>query len=95
VILPGNIRPPRRSHAAAGAAGSGLRHVAGPGAGGALHADRVHYNFRWIEDYSGGIICDWGTHLFDTAQWANDTERSGPVEIEGPEISGRAGCSTR
>src|SRR5512142_9492 len=45
--------------------------------------DRVHYNFRWIWDYSGGIICDWGTHLFDTAQWANDTERSGPAEIEG------------
>jgi predicted dehydrogenase len=45
--------------------------------------DRVHFNFRWIWDYSGGIICDWGTHLFDTAQWANDSERSGPVEIEG------------
>ena len=45
--------------------------------------DRVHFNFRWIWDYSGGIICDWGTHLFDTAQWANDTELSGPVEIEG------------
>ena len=45
--------------------------------------DRVHFNFRWISDYSGGIICDWGTHLFDTAQWANNTERSGPVEIEG------------
>jgi predicted dehydrogenase len=45
--------------------------------------DRVHFNFRWIWDYSGGILCDWGTHLFDTAQWANDTERSGPVEIEG------------
>jgi len=45
--------------------------------------DRVHHNFRWIEDYSGGIICDWGTHLFDTAQWANDTEHSGPVEVEG------------
>ncbi|HWI55964.1 MAG TPA: Gfo/Idh/MocA family oxidoreductase [Bacillota bacterium] len=45
--------------------------------------DRVHFNFRWIWDYSGGIICDWGTHLFDTAQWANDTERSGPVEVEG------------
>jgi predicted dehydrogenase len=45
--------------------------------------DRVHFNFRWIWDYSGGIICDWGTHLFDTAQWANDTERGGPVEIEG------------
>ncbi len=45
--------------------------------------DRVHFNFRWIWDYSGGIICDWGAHLFDTAQWANDTERSGPVEVQG------------
>jgi predicted dehydrogenase len=45
--------------------------------------DRVHFNFRWIQDYSGGIICDWGTHLFDTAQWGNNTERSGPVEVEG------------
>jgi predicted dehydrogenase len=45
--------------------------------------DRVHFNFRWISDYSGGIICDWGTHLFDTAQWANDTEHTGPVQIEG------------
>jgi myo-inositol 2-dehydrogenase / D-chiro-inositol 1-dehydrogenase len=45
--------------------------------------DRVHFNFRWIWDYSGGIICDWGAHLFDTAQWGNDTEHSGPVEVEG------------
>ena len=45
--------------------------------------DRVHFNFRWIEDYSGGIICDWGAHLFDTAQWANHTEHTGPVEVEG------------
>jgi myo-inositol 2-dehydrogenase / D-chiro-inositol 1-dehydrogenase len=45
--------------------------------------DRVHFNFRWIWDYSGGIICDWGAHLFDTAQWANNTERTGPVEVEG------------
>jgi predicted dehydrogenase len=45
--------------------------------------DRVHFNFRWIWDYSGGIICDWGAHLFDTAQWANDTERNGPVQISG------------
>ena len=45
--------------------------------------DRVHYYFRMIQDYSGGILADWGTHLFDTAQWANNTEHSGPVEIEG------------
>ena len=45
--------------------------------------DGAAFNFRWIWAYSGGIICDWGTHLFDTAQWANDTERSGPVEVDG------------
>ena len=26
------------------------------------------FRFRKFWDYSGGIICDWGTHLFDTAQ---------------------------
>lgn len=55
----------------------------GPAPFAPYNRDRVHFNFRWIWDYSGGIICDWGAHLFDTAQWANDTERSGPVEIEG------------
>jgi predicted dehydrogenase len=45
--------------------------------------DRVHRNFRYNQDYSGGVICDWGAHLFDTAQWANNTEHSGPVEAEG------------
>jgi predicted dehydrogenase len=44
---------------------------------------RTHFNFRWITDYSGGMLPDWGCHLFDTAQWANDTERTGPVEVEG------------
>ncbi|MFA6543382.1 MAG: Gfo/Idh/MocA family oxidoreductase [Limisphaerales bacterium] len=40
-------------------------------------------HWRHIFDYSGGILPDWGMHLLDTAQWANDTERSGPVEIQG------------
>ncbi|MCX5682229.1 MAG: Gfo/Idh/MocA family oxidoreductase [Planctomycetota bacterium] len=44
---------------------------------------RTHFNFRWITDYSGGMLPDWGCHLFDTAQWANDTEATGPVEVEG------------
>jgi len=44
---------------------------------------RTHYNFRWITDYSGGNLTDWGAHLIDTVQWANDTERTGPVEVEG------------
>jgi predicted dehydrogenase len=44
---------------------------------------RIHWNFRWITDYSGGMLTDWGAHLIDTAQWANDTERTGPVQVEG------------
>ncbi|HWB05630.1 MAG TPA: Gfo/Idh/MocA family oxidoreductase [Verrucomicrobiales bacterium] len=39
--------------------------------------------WRQIFDYSGGLLTDWGAHQVDTAQWANDTERSGPVEVEG------------
>jgi predicted dehydrogenase len=44
---------------------------------------RCHYNFRFIRDYSGGQITNWGAHHLDIAQWGNDTELSGPVRIEG------------
>jgi predicted dehydrogenase len=33
-------------------------------------------------DYCDGMITNWGTHLNDIAQWANNTERTGPVEIK-------------
>jgi predicted dehydrogenase len=55
----------------------------GPAPEAPYHPGRCHWNFRWILDYSGGMLTDWGTHLLDTAQWGNDTERTGPVEIEG------------
>ena len=34
-------------------------------------------------DYCDGVVSNWGYHPADIAQWANDTERTGPVEIEG------------
>lgn len=34
-------------------------------------------------DYCEGMITNWGTHLLDVAQLALDTERSGPVSVEG------------
>ncbi len=40
-------------------------------------------HWRHVWDYSGGKFSDWGMHQLDTAQWANDTERTGPVEVEG------------
>jgi predicted dehydrogenase len=36
-----------------------------------------------IRDYADGMLANWGAHLNDIALWANDTERTGPVEIEG------------
>ncbi len=54
----------------------------GPAPNAPYTKDRCFGSFRYIWDYSGGVIVDWGAHLFDTAQWANDTERSGPVEVE-------------
>ncbi len=36
-----------------------------------------------IRDYADGMLANWGAHLNDIAMWANDTERTGPVEIEG------------
>ena len=41
------------------------------------------FHWRWNRDYSGGQLTDWGAHQLDTVQWANDTERTGPVEVEG------------
>jgi len=46
------------------------------------HKDRCFYNFRFILDYSGGQVTNFGAHCLDLAQWANGTDRSGPVEIE-------------
>ncbi len=42
---------------------------------------RCHVNFRWIYDYSGGQVTDWGGHHPDCAQWGMGTELTGPIEI--------------
>lgn len=45
---------------------------------------RVGVNFRWIFDYSGGQLTDWGGHHPDIAQWGMNTERTGPIAIKNP-----------
>ena len=42
---------------------------------------RCFVNYRWIFDYSGGQITDWGGHHPDIAQWGMGTELTGPTEI--------------
>jgi predicted dehydrogenase len=52
---------------------------------------RVHTPFNvqirpgWmrVDTYAQGMIANWGAHYFDMAQWANNSEYSGPVAVEG------------
>ncbi|MDR1723193.1 MAG: Gfo/Idh/MocA family oxidoreductase [Tannerella sp.] len=36
-----------------------------------------------VSDYCNGMISNWGAHLMGIVQWGNNTEYTGPVEIEG------------
>lgn len=52
--------------------------------------ERVHQRHEYnragwmrVRDYCDGLITNWGTHLNDIAQWGNNTDRTGPVEVEG------------
>ena len=57
----------------------------GPAPDAAYCPARCHVNFRWILDYSGGQVTDWGGHHPDIAQWGMNTEDTGPIEIKNPE----------
>ena len=40
-------------------------------------------NWMRLNSYAQGMISNWGAHYFDIAQWANNAEYSGPVEVSG------------
>ncbi len=44
---------------------------------------RCHWNFRWIMDYAGGQVTDWGAHHIDIAHWGMGCDETGPTEVTG------------
>lgn len=47
------------------------------------NSKRVHYNFRFFWDYSGGQMTNFGAHHIDIAHWGMGVDQSGPSEVEG------------
>ncbi|HEV7347832.1 Gfo/Idh/MocA family oxidoreductase [Telluribacter sp.] len=44
----------------------------------------VFPNWRLYKEFGGGMVTDWGAHMFDIVQWALDMDNSGPVEVVPP-----------
>lgn len=38
-------------------------------------------DWRSYDEFGGGMMTDWGAHMFDIAQWGLDMDNSGPVEV--------------
>jgi predicted dehydrogenase len=45
--------------------------------------ERTHFWWRYILEYGGGEMTDRGAHILDLAQFINDADNTGPVEISG------------
>jgi len=54
----------------------------GPAPDAPYHVDRCLYRYRFIFDYSGGQMTNFGAHANDVAQWGNGPSLTGPVEFE-------------
>jgi predicted dehydrogenase len=42
-------------------------------------------DWRNYKEYGGGMVCDWGAHHLDIAQWGLGMDNSGPIEIHPPD----------
>ena len=45
----------------------------------------VFPNWRLYREFGGGMVTDWGAHMFDIVQWALDMDDSGPISVTPPD----------
>ena len=45
----------------------------------------VFPNWRNYKEFGGGMVTDWGAHMFDIVQWALDMDHTGPIEVIAPD----------
>ncbi len=68
----------------------GYNHILAP-----LPDDNSWAWWRGYRGFGGGLITDWGAHMFDIAQWALGMDESGPVEFNPPTIPSDTGLSMK
>jgi len=51
--------------------------------------------WRGYRDFGGGLITDWGAHMFDISQWALDMDEYGPTQLLPPSEPADFGLSMR
>jgi predicted dehydrogenase len=52
-------------------------------------------NWRNYMGFGGGMVTDWGAHMFDIGQWAMGMDESGPVEFIPPEKRAQRGLQMK
>ena len=50
-----------------------------------LTSTSFYPDWRWYKEFGGGILADWGAHMFDVVQWALGMDNSGPVKFIPPQ----------
>lgn len=66
----------------------------GPAPWAEYHHQRCHYEFRFVLDYSGGQVTNFGAHNLDIAQWGLGMDDSGPIEVSGNGVFPASGLFT-